>query len=178
MWMRELSHQVREIRIAFYKFSDEPTLRYDLQAQFANLFKRAFNETAANTAASKRYWHLGMEDRHHASSQPIICDGNPSTGIQLEPLLFGVVAYRCHRSGLSLAALSTSCRRRAAVIGGMRAYALPQHFLQGRGAPVLLQEVAKRFLREFLDGGHPILRKPVEREPRVGIELDAPANAA
>jgi hypothetical protein len=60
----------------------------------------------------------------------------------------------------------------------MIAYALAQHFLQGRRAALLLKEVAKRFLREFLDGGHPILREPVDREPRVSIELDAPANAA
>ena len=81
--MEELPHQVREIRIAIYIFSDEPALRRDLQAQFPNLFKRALNETAANTLPSQREWHLGVEDCHHAIRQPIICDGNPSTGIQL-----------------------------------------------------------------------------------------------
>ena len=69
--MRELSHQVREIRIAFYKFSDEPTLRYDLQAQFPNLFKRAFNSTPAEfveqlriTEAERRLvsQHLSIEN--------------------------------------------------------------------------------------------------------------------
>jgi hypothetical protein len=63
------------------------------------------------------------------------------------------------------------------VVGWVGTHALAQHLLQGRGTAVLLQEVAKRFISEFLYGDHSILRQAVKRIPRASIELYAPSNA-
>src|SRR5262245_2142330 len=62
--------------------------------------------------------------------------------------------------------------------GGLGAEAFPEHLLQGCRPPVLLQQVAKRLIRELLDGLHPILRQPVERVPGGRVEGNSATNSS
>src|SRR5262249_13068271 len=64
------------------------------------------------------------------------------------------------------------------VVGGLQAHAVAQHVLERRGAVVLLQKVAKRFLGEFLDRFHSVERQLMQSVPGLGIELDAPTHRA
>src|SRR5215471_19221257 len=66
--------------------------------------------------------------------------------------------------------------QRTPIVGGMRPHALAQHLLQCDRAAVLLEQIAKRFVREFLDARHPIPRQPIEGRERLAIEADAPAH--
>src|SRR5262249_58952124 len=77
------------------------------------------------------------------------------------------LAFALRDGSKAAARLSTApTRLPIVVIGGLGADALAQHLAQGGWPPVLLQQVAKRFIRELLDGLPPILRQPVARLPR------------
>src|SRR5262245_47601812 len=62
--------------------------------------------------------------------------------------------------------------------GGLGAEAFPEHLLQGCRPPVLLQQVAKRFIRKLLDGLHPILRQAIERVPGGRVEGNSATNGS
>jgi len=50
------------------------------------------------------------------------------------------------------------------IIRGLRPSAFPQHLLERGRPPMFLQEIAERFLGEFLDALHPIFGEVIQRD--------------
>jgi hypothetical protein len=68
-------------------------------------------------------------------------------------------------------------QRRLMIVGSMGPSACAQHLLQCDGAPMFLQQIAERFIRQVLEGDHAIVRQTVERIQSFEFEGDALANA-